>query len=405
MKIAIIATFLGQKTSGAEISSFHLAKNLKDKHQVFAITTKITQKMPFKCYSLPKLNKIPNLVILIGHRLIDNYMKKQITKILKKENPDIIHIQDSSMMIAAVKAARNIPTIFTVRDYRFTSNLSIPLEEGYVPFKYSKKTYQKWLYQSFHQAYGKGWISYFMFNWFYTQNNRLIKYFKKIGNYITVADFVKEQVIKSGIDKNRIRTIKVQKENWEPTINKTTHQIFTAGGLKKTKGFDYLIKSFKEVARKYPQVKLRIAGEGSEKERLIKIMRGLGLTNNIVFLEQISHEQMKNEYEQADFVISPSLWPEPLTRIIFETFSMQRTIVSTNVGGSSELVHHNKTGLLVKPKNITEMSSAILKLIENPKLRDKLAKNAHQIISSQCSNKINYQKHLQFYKDLTARSK
>ncbi len=404
MKIAIIATFLGQKTSGAEISSFLLAKSLSEKEEVFVITSKITHKMPFKCYSLPRLKYLPNMVLLIGHRIIDAYMKKEIYKIFKREKPDIVHIQDPAIMIAAAKAARklNIPTITTVRDYRFVCNLSTPLEKGIVPFYYSKKQYLEWLRLSLKQTYRKSWLCYFLFNWFYNQNIRLIRNFRKVDYYITVSEFVKKQMVAAGINAERIKTIKVQKEDWSATKKEKNQKniIFSAGGLKPTKGFDYLIKSFKLVADQHPNVILRIAGDGSARKKLEKLVQKLELSDKVFFLGNISHDKMQKEYAHADFVVSPSLWPEPLTRIIFEAFSMKRTVIATNVGGSRELVIQNKTGLLVEPLNEEKMAEAVIKMIKLPSFREKLAKNAFALINRESGKARVLNKHLKLYQSL-----
>jgi len=407
MKIAIISTFLGQKWSGGEMSSFLLAENLNKKEDIFVVTSKVTEKIPFKCYSMPLLKHIPNLVLLIGHRLIDYYMFHKFLKIFEKEKPHIIHIQDYSMITSALKAAKkmNIPCVFTARSYQFICNLSVCLEYNKIKFNCHEKQYKKCLFKSINQAYGPSFspLNYLISPWFYKQNIKIKNWFKKIDYYITVSDFVKEQIAKSGINKNKIKTIKVPKENWIPKDIKKENKdiiIFSAGGLKKTKGFHYLIKSFKLVAHKYPQITLRIAGDGSARNKLEKMVKKLGLSKNVYFLGKIAHDKMQDEYTKAHFVISPSLWPEPLSRIIFEAFSMKKTIIATNVGGSSELVKRNKTGLLVKAEDEKEMSDAIIKLIEKPELTKKMGINAHNLINKECDEETVYTKHLKIYKKL-----
>ncbi len=404
MKIAIISTFIGQKWAGGEISSFLLAKNLNKKQDVFVVTSKITQRMPFRCYSIPLLKRVPNLVLIIGHKMIDDYMTKKLIKIFKKEKPDVVHIKDFFMMISALKAAKKwgIPTIFTVRSTTFACNLSICLEGNKIPFSYTKKEYKKWLFLTFKQAYNAGWISHFVFPWFYNRNNSLRGWFKKFDYYIAVSDFIKLQAIKAGIDKNKVKTIKVLKGDWEPipASNKKGIIIFAAGALTKFKGFDFLIKSFKKVVNKYPSTKLRIAGEGSEKSKLIELIKKLRLEKNVTLLGKISYSNMKEEYAKCSFAVSPSIGPECLSRIIFEAFSMKRTVVATDVGGSPEMVKNNKTGLLVKVNDVEETAKAIIKLINNPKLRDTLATNAYNLVNKEANENIVIKRHLSTYQDI-----
>lgn len=403
MKVALISTFLGQKWSGGEVSSFLLAEILNKKEDVFVITSKVAGRMPFRCYSFNFLRYIPNLVLLVGHHFIDRYLYRHFLKIFKQEKPEVIHLQDYSMMVPALKVARRlkIPVVFTARSYQFMCNLSTCLEENRLRFNCSKRQYKKCLKKSVRSAYGNRFnlLVPFVLPWFYSQNKKMISYFKKIDYYITVSDFVKEQIIKSKISSDKIQTIKVPKVDWVPGKEKKKKIIFSAGGLKKTKGFHYLIKSLRLVADKYPSVILRIAGKGSARDKLERMVKRLKLSKNIRFLGKISHDQMRQEYAQASFVVSPSLWPEPLSRIIFETFSMQRTIVATNVGGSSELVNR-KTGLLVEPGNEQEMSAAMIKLIENPKLVEKLSLNAYKLIKRECDEERTYKEHRKVYEEL-----
>ncbi|MCK4589174.1 MAG: glycosyltransferase family 4 protein [Nanoarchaeota archaeon] len=401
MKIAIVSTFLGQKLQGGEISSFLLAKGLSKTENVFVVTTKITQKFPFRCYSMPVLKRVPNPVLIIGNKWLDFYMTKRLVEIFKKEKPDVIHVQDFFMMIASIKAARQlrIPVILTVRSTTFACNLSICLEGNRIPFVYTKKQYKKWLFDSLNEAYGLGFLSYFLFPWFYEQNNRMRKWFKQIDYYITVSDFVKSQVIKSGIDWDRVKTIKVQKPDWEPIDLSDPNKImvFTAGALTKFKGFDYLIKAFRKVVEQYSNVQLRIAGDGSEKRKLIALIKRLKLSENVILLGKISYDKVREEYAKSSFVICPSIGPESLSRIIFEAFAMKKTIIATDVGGSSELVISNKTGLLIEPYNEEGMARAIIKLIEKPTLAEKMGKIGCVLINKEANKEIVVRNHVLAY--------
>ncbi len=403
MKIAIISTFLGQKWSGAEISSFLLAKNLSKKENVFVVTSKIDGKMPFRCYSMPLLKYVPNIALLIGHGAIDWYMAKQMMRIFRKERPDVAHIQDYAMMSAALRAAKRIgiPCIFTTRSYQFVCNLAICLEQNQIRFDCGKKEYFKCLKKSIKEAYGKRFVflGYVVYPWFYRQMRRMRENFRKMGHYIAVSDFVRRQMIIAGIDGKRITTINVPKEDWRPIEKKSSEKIiFSAGGLKRTKGFHYLIRSFKKVTEKEPDAKLRIAGEGSAKKELDTMVKGFGLERNVCFLGKISHDRMQEEYANASFVVSPSLWPEPLTRIIFEAFSMKKTVIATDVGGSRELVVNGKTGLLVKAGDEKEMANAMNKLMENEDMAKRMGENGYKLVVDESNEEKVCREHINVYK-------
>ena len=399
MKIAIIGTFLGQKTSGAEMSSFLLTCGLKKKLKVFAVTAKVKQKLPFKLYSL-NLDFLHNNFLILGTKFTDYLMFKRMLPIIKKKKPDIIHIQDFLSLPAAVKVGKrlNIPTVMTVRDYRFNSNLAIDLEKNKIVRNYSKKQYYSWLYQTLKNN-NLSWLTPFLFFWFYASNKRNLNYIRKVDGLITVSDFVKKELIKSGFSENKIKTIKVPKPDWIPkkSINKDYIRIFCGGFLVRPKGFHLLIKSMKKVVQNNSNVKLFIAGEGSCKQELINMSEQLGLKENIEFLGRVNPNKMKEEYIKSDFVVVPSIWPEPLSRMIFESFSLAKPVIATNVGGSAELVKNGVTGYLVSPYNLNEMSKFILKLVNNPNKIKALGKNALKLINKDASATKCVNNHIDYY--------
>jgi len=65
-----------------------------------------------------------------------------------------------------------------------------------------------------------------------------------------------------------------------------------------------------------------------------------------------------------DLICIPSIWPEPLSRVVFEAFSLKKPVLSSLVGGQDELVN-NQNGWLAKPRK----KDLIFKL--NKALKDK----------------------------------
>ncbi len=92
--------------------------------------------------------------------------------------------------------------------------------------------------------------------------------------------------------------------------------------------------------------------------------------------EQFNKDVMKY-YENADIFILPSL-VEGRGTVLMEAMSFGLPIVSTCVGGIPEVVDHNITGLLVKAGSTIELSNAILLLLNDSPLREKLKNSAFE---------------------------
>jgi glycosyltransferase involved in cell wall biosynthesis len=76
------------------------------------------------------------------------------------------------------------------------------------------------------------------------------------------------------------------------------------------------------------------------------------------------------------FGIAPSKWREPCGTIVMEANAMGKAMIATNHGGFSELVEHDRTGLLVPPNDAQALTNAMQTLISNEALRRFLSRNA-----------------------------
>ena len=405
MKIAIVSTFLGQKSGGAEISSFLLAKKLNEKDDVFVVTTKIQEQLPFRAYSLNLVSKVPNSILMIGNWFIDFLMYLNLIYIFKKEKPDVVHVQDFSCLIPSLKVARKlkIPIVVSVRDFRFECNLSSCADKGKFVFNCNSNKYKSCLKKTL-SARKLDKFSFFLFPFFYFQRQRLRKYSKKIDFYISVSDFVKNNLIRSNIKENKIKTINVLFPEWKLKGEKIEQNndfvIFSAGILVKAKGFQNIIKAVAEIIKQKDvkkKIVLKIAGEGSYRNELEKLVSSLGIEKNEIFLGKLNYPQMNKAYLESDVVVQASIVPESLSRIIFESFSLKKPLIASDSGGNSELVKDGQTGLLVKDKfDYKEYVIKISKLINNKNLRKKLGDNAYQFLKNK-SNDYIVKEHLLVY--------
>ena len=121
------------------------------------------------------------------------------------------------------------------------------------------------------------------------------------------------------------------------------------------------------------------------------------LENYIVFLGYRS--DIQNIMSQLDFVVLSSLWEGfPLTPI--EAFSVGKTVVGTAVDGTQEIIINRVNGLLVKAKDIIELSEAINLLIENIEFRNLLQKNAKQSYLEEFSFEKLSKQYIDYYEGL-----
>ncbi|MDB5823275.1 MAG: glycosyltransferase family 1 protein [Herminiimonas sp.] len=119
------------------------------------------------------------------------------------------------------------------------------------------------------------------------------------------------------------------------------------------------------VKRTFPSVRLVIAGSGPERQALEKLAEELGLTDAVVFTGKVDNADMAALYRQANVMLNPSL-VDNMPNSVLEALASGVAVVSTNVGGVPYIVDHDRTALLVPPKDPEAMAAAVLALLSDP---------------------------------------
>lgn len=159
------------------------------------------------------------------------------------------------------------------------------------------------------------------------------------------------------------------------TDEKTTDtvDILYVGRLHEVKGLKYLLDGFAELIKEHPEIRLKLLGKGNLEEELKDRAQRLGIRDYITFFEEVRYQNVPNYYRRADIFVLPSL-SEGLPNVLMEAMASGLPVVATDVGGNKELIQENKGGYLVDPKNSTELSKAIKRLVENPEMRKKMGR-------------------------------
>jgi glycosyltransferase involved in cell wall biosynthesis len=171
-------------------------------------------------------------------------------------------------------------------------------------------------------------------------------------------------------------------------IGKKDRMVLFVGRLAEKKGVTYLIEAMKLVAKRYPQSKLVIVGDGPERVALHK--QSLNLRDNVVFAGSVHNDQLPALYKAADVFVLPSIVAkngdtEGLGVVMLEAIAAGTPVVASNVGGIPDVIIDTKTGILVEQKNPQQLASAISALLSNQKLRKNLVVAARKHISEKFS--------------------
>jgi glycosyltransferase involved in cell wall biosynthesis len=150
--------------------------------------------------------------------------------------------------------------------------------------------------------------------------------------------------------------------------------IGSVGRLHYQKGYEYLIEASVSILKNYPQAKFVLIGDGELRDSLELSAKKKGVYNSFVFLG--NQMDIPELLKQIDIFVLPSLW-EGLPLVLLEAMAAKKPIVATDVNGIMEIIHSEEEGILVPSKNPAALSSAILRLLNNNELRERMAANGY----------------------------
>ncbi len=224
------------------------------------------------------------------------------------------------------------------------------------------------------------------------------KLYAKADMYICPSKALSDLVIKSGIPKEKVTVINNFVSNSylkkEPNYDNKGYFLF-AGRLTKEKGVHFLLQAM----AKLPQVKLRVAGTGSQQEQLLKLAKDLNL-NNVEFVGFRTGKDLEDDYSNCIASILPCDWFENCPRNLIEAFALGKPVIASNRGGIPEIVNHNENGIICEPGNIDQLTEAIKKLYEDPQLTIDMGKKARHKAEQVYTADMHYSKLLKVYQQI-----
>ena len=168
----------------------------------------------------------------------------------------------------------------------------------------------------------------------------------------------------------------VEQINHEKTTNSSTKDVIKVlfvGRLEQRKGFDTLIQSIPEVIKKYQKIHFDICGTG-ELLTIAKSELPESALLNVSFHGYLPRGKLDYFYSNCDIFVAPSRY-ESFGIIYLEAMNFSKPIVACKTGGTPEVVLDGLSGILIEPNNSDQLSHALLKLINNHKLRERMGNN------------------------------
>jgi len=219
---------------------------------------------------------------------------------------------------------------------------------------------------------------------------------EKIVKFYDV-DKKKIRIVPNGVDPQRFRPAEVgEKVKRSLGINNKQCVLFV-GKLIPRKGLSFLIEAAKHIVKERSKTAFVVVGSGPLKNHLIAYLEKVNLSGNFVFLGDVNEDVLLTLYNCADVFALPSI-QEGQGIALLEAQATAKPVVAFDVGGVHEAMLDKETGFLVKPDS-HELTDAILKLLSDRFLREKMGSKGREFVRNNLSWDICAQRMLQVYRE------
>ena len=348
-KIKVLQAIRQGKVGGGETHILDLVKHI-DKNRFQPVVLSFTDGQ--------MMTELKNIgvdnFIIPSEKAFDFTEWQKVKALMQKEEIDLVHIHGTRATSNIYWAAKKLklPIIYTIHGWSFHDDQSAFVKKGRVLFE----------------------------KWITTKTNCNISV--SISNQKTGFDNIpkfKSVVIHNGIDLKKFNPDSSERKNLRDELNISNDAIVISfiGRVTIQKDPITLIKAFKKVVEQQPKAVLLLVGDGDIKQEAVALVKELGIERSVVF------ENFRNDIPDvlysSDIYCLPSLW-EGFPIGLLEAMAMRKPVIVTNVDGSSEIIQHNKNGILIDQQNEQMLADAMLTLVNNKNVRNKLGEQARQTI-------------------------
>jgi glycosyltransferase involved in cell wall biosynthesis len=151
-------------------------------------------------------------------------------------------------------------------------------------------------------------------------------------------------------------------------------QALFVGVLERYKNVDGLADAWRLAAPRVPDAQLRLVGAGTLRPVVEQLLRDVpGQTS---WDERLTQPDVSRALDEATALVLPSR-SEGMGRVIVEAFCRGRAVVAARVGGIPDLVEDGRNGLLVEPGDTQALADALVRILTDRELAERLGAGAH----------------------------
>ena len=297
---------------------------------------------------------------------------RRVKKILKREQFDVIHLHEPLIPALPLAVLRHAPlspqsaVVGTFHAYR---------ESMHPSYDYARPIFER--------------------------------FFDRLDGRIAVSEAVRDylapylpgdyRIIPNGIDLERFSdpALRPLERFDDGKLN-----ILFVGRLEKRKGFKYLLGAFAQVKKAVPEARLMVVGayDKEDKEPFVLYARQHRL-RDVRFIGPVSEDDLPRYYRTCHVFCAPSTGFESFGIILLEAMAAGKPIVASNIAGYRGVLEDGEEGLLVQPEDERRLAEALISLLKDPSLRERMGRQGQATATDYAWHKV-AQQVLDYYREL-----
>jgi glycosyltransferase involved in cell wall biosynthesis len=211
--------------------------------------------------------------------------------------------------------------------------------------------------------------------------NFLVSYGVNESKVDIIENGVNTTIFKPLDDINIIKTLKKKYG-----IEQNSKVVMWEGYFYPWQGVEYLIKASQPILRKEPNTTFVIVGDGEMMNSWKKLARDLEVNNKFIFTGAVPYEEVSKYINISDVCVSPEI-ADTRNQItggsslkLFEYLACGKPAIVGNLKGNMKIIANARAGIIVDPRNLEELSDAIIRLLINEKEATEMGRRGREYI-------------------------
>ena len=240
-------------------------------------------------------------------------------------------------------------------------------------------------------------------------DRKVLRHFNAV---IAVSDDVRNRLLDSGVQANRIHFVRNGIDlrpftNATPSLRHLAVQpegllIGWVGRLTYDKGPDIFLRAIAQLLPDFPTSRYLMVGEGPFRPEVERLITDLALGDVVHLLGQRS--DMPGVYASCDLMVSSSRL-EGLPVAILEGMAASLPWVAASVGATPLVIRNDQSGILIPPENVEILATSVARLMRTPEERARMGTVARSLTESEFSSERMTNDYLSVYMNVTAQNR